>query len=230
MKIVMSVYAKEGMSFKERMRIFRRFFGRNEDFVGHMKWFNNMLGYADVESQPIFKENGKIEEGVELPPKEHYEGYKTPYSVLLGGICFLGKENEICSFVVNYGDIVCPNCKYNYSVLEMLSNFELYLLRVLRGDVSVVISLVDSFELSYVDKLRSHFVTCLAESEWVDTGVAIPRKATGAERALIIDYIKYNFGLKNVTIEQYYCETCAERHPDCPYHVELFVDCSEFSL
>ena len=234
MKILLSVYSTRDLSLRERLRVLRRFYSNKHTYgnnIGYMKKFNNARGFSAVEYQAIFEEDGKMSNGCEKPPTIYFgKDYKSPYSLLVSGLRFLNKENEIATFIFDVEDIVCPMQQYSYNTLNMAIYWQEFLYKVLGNSIVIKMSLEKEYTLSYKDFLTSYFLTCLAESECIDTSVAMPRPIHKKEEAYILAIYRTQLGINDAKIEQYLCETCKEYDPSNPYHTELIFNWTNYNL
>lgn len=218
-KIVITVFSVKELSLRERLRILRKFFpsyytGKNNFNKGHLLRFNNAMGFSDVEWQVSIDSCNRI-----CPKINSNDDYLSPYSLFMGGMYFLNKPNEIGSFVVDNTREYHQDKKYSYNTLEMALKLQNYLYRFV-PDIRIEIKIQPQFKISEREFLLSNFLTCLAENEIVDNECAVAHPTKDKDKEYIISIFK-SLGAEDISFEQFYCKTCAEYHPDRPYHTEL---------
>lgn len=213
-KITMTVYATEDLPLSERLLMLRTCFGKgpNDGRKGHFLLFNNGVGFADVVSQ---SSGGAYE-----PPKVETEGedYMSPYRLLLRGLYFLGKPNEVATFVVDNRRFTCKSEAYNYDVIDIMFKWQQYLYRIFGSKIRIEFAEEKKFKLNQRDFLLSYTLCCLAESSVVDNEVSLKKPVSKKEAEYIKNFFRRNLGVEVEEVYSFYCETCAETCPDTPYH------------
>lgn len=218
-KIVMTVYSVKKLSLRERLRILRKFFpiyynGKNNFNKGHLLRFNNAMGFSDIEWQVSIESCNRI-----CPKIDSNVDYRSPYYLFISGMYFLNNDDEICSFVVDNTREYHQNKKYSYNTLEMALKLQNYLYRFV-PDIRIEIKIQPQFKISEREFLLSNFLTCLAENEIIDNECSVAHPTKNKDKEYIISIFK-SLGAEDISFEQFYCKTCAEYHPDRPYHTEL---------
>lgn len=229
-KIVMTVYSSKKLSLRERLVLVRRFFpntfqGIEQFNKGLIMKFNNSVGFSDIEYQ--YKKSSFP--NMERPKIDvDVKNYMSPYRLFICNMMFLNRPDEICSFVVDDKRMYHNNKKFSYDTLEMVLRFQNYLYQVM-SDIKIEIKVDNHFFVSQRDWLLSYFLICLSESEIVDNECALSRITREKDKNYIISVFE-SLGLKELEFIQFYCPTCAEYDPTCPYHTELSFNSWEYRL
>lgn len=223
--ITMTVYSVNFLTLKERLKVLRRFFNRRHYNISFAKGlilkFNNSIGFADVEEQPITESPGVFYD------KKVYanEDYESPYQMLLLGTYFTNKEREIVTFAVEDKRMYCTDKRFSYNPMDIMIKWQNYLYRVFDSDIIIEFSIQDNFKMSLKNYYLSYALTCLAESEIVDNEIPLERPLSKKEAKSIERFFSKNLGIKG-TVYSFWCDTCYEVNPDAPYHTSIEYDFS----
>lgn len=214
-RMSMCIYStKKGLSYKDRIKILSHIigeYGSGKD--GFLEKFNNSYGFKDVEWHT---DGGAVIEAVVESPEE----YETPYVFLLTSRKFLDKPDELLTFIFDVKDVKHPVDKFSYNTLDIMLKFQKFLYKVL-PDIRIEFDILeDDFKPLYKHKILGHFIFCIAESEIVDTELSGHRLLKKKEVNYILNIVKEIVSYEPV-LTQFWCETCHEYHPDCPYHIQL---------
>lgn len=226
MNIIMTVYANENLTLKERLLILRKFYPcrgyGNGTNLGWLMKFNNEIGFSKVEDQPC-GEGWEFWNILRPQSVETGESYKSPFSLLLLNSYFLNKPDEIVTFAVENTRMYCKDKKYSYNTMQMMIKFQNFLYKILGSKIRIEFSMRKNFFISEKDWLLSRFLTCLAESEGITNECSVTHLTKKKDIRYIMNVFQ-SLGIKDLEFVQFYCETCSEYNPKAPYHTELDFD------
>ena len=192
----------------ERKRYITSIIGEFEK-LGTVHKFNNAIGFKPVSFDVV----ARTFPSDELCP----EGYKSPSTAIFEALRVVLEDNTIVCFDVKDEEVIHPQKKYSYNTKDILFKFFNFAKKVYP---EIVVEEINPIEESLVDKIFRHFYLCFAEGDFITTECSSHRLLNDDEKEYILNNMRQITDVK-IDIAQYYCETCAGYHPDCPYHIEI---------
>ena len=178
--------------------------------------FNNSLGFKNVVSLPN-KFGGVITPKIESP-KEYF----SPYDLLLNNMQVSFDGDELVNFTVRKKYIRHTDTKYSYSTEEIIFKFKNFLEKVYPWTTAYIEEKETIDKATVEDFILNKFFVGFIErkSRFVTVEFSIPKLIEERHIQKIKSIL--NQGEKSeVSINQYYCETCKSNNPKTPYHIEL---------
>lgn len=200
----------------KRKEYLRSFYGSCQAHrFGMVDKFVKAVGYNDIFEDMVSQYPVILPAKVQSP-----DDYTTPEQLLKQGLHIDLNPFNVVKFVVPLGKEEHPDKRFSYSHKTLCKKFAEFLAKVY-PELTVEMKLLKDYDVSLQDFALDYFYQCMDVDGTPYTAEFSSHRLLESQEIYTVEKTLkelYKFPFK---ITQNYCETCAERHADHPYHVEV---------
>lgn len=149
--------------------------------------------------------------------------YNSPKEMLFNAMWVSMGKYGILKFVIPIGTESHPNSNFTYDRVEIANKFANFLRKVY-PDLQIEVSYLEKFKYSVKTFVLNFFYQSMNFTEDIYTVECSAHRLLNEKELQKIYRDMDGATTYKWHIEQFFCETCKQHHPDAPYHIEVVYD------